>query len=333
LCLALIKAEKMSFKFRESKKSRRDGHYFAPLVAAGFAAAAFDPASRAHGQAVKAPSGMEWVNTYSDQFNDGQSDLNNYTYDLGGGGWGNDEQEVYTNSTNNVSVSGGALNITAIDTSGTYTSGRIQTSSLFNQTYGLFEFRAKLPAGTGLWPALWMMPQNSSYGSWPSSGEMDVLESLGQNTQLVQGSLHTGTSSSTEDTQTGEYSVPAGFSTTAYHTYDLLWEPANSSDGEQNTIQWYVDGTLYQTFHNGWVVPSGGSSMAPFNEPFYIIMNLAVGGTYGGTPGLTSGDSYTMSVDYVTAYELAVPEPASGVLLAGSVLALGTHRSRRAKPV
>lgn len=319
----------MSSNLFATKKSRRDGRHFAPLVAAGFAAAAFDPINAAHGQAVAAPSGMEWVNTYSDQFNNGNSDLSGWTYDLGGGGWGNEEQEVYTNSTNNVSVSGGALNITAIDTAGTYTSGRIQTSGSFDQTYGLFEFRAKLPAGTGLWPALWMMPENSSYGAWPSSGEIDVLESKGQSPTLVQGSLHTGTSSDTEDTQTGEYSVPNGFSTNTYHTYDLLWEPANSSDGEQNTISWYVDGTLYQTFHSGWVVPFGGSSMAPFNEPFYIILDLAVGGTYGGTPALTSGDSYTMSLDYVAAYQLAVPEPASATLLGGSIFALGVGRPRR----
>ena len=177
-----------------------------------------------------------------------------------------------------------------------------------------------------------MMPETSSYGGWPTSGEIDVLESKGQQTTLAQGSLHTGTDAGHEDSQTGVYSAPGGFSTTAYHTYDLLWEPANSSDGNQNTISWYVDGNLYQTFHNGWVVPSGQSSMAPFNKPFYIIMDLAVGGTYGGTPNLTSGQSYTMSVDYVTAYQLGVPEPASAALLAGSAFALGVRRPRRAKP-
>jgi beta-glucanase (GH16 family) len=303
------------------------------MVAAGVAAAAFD-VNTAMGQAVSAPAGMTWVSTYSDQFNAGASDLNGWTYDLGNNdGWGNEELESYTNSTNNVSVSGGSLNITAIDSGGNYTSGRIQTSSLFSQTYGLFEFRAKLPAGTGLWPALWLYPANSSYGSWPNSGEIDVMESKGQSPTLVQGSAHSGTSSNAEDTETAEYSAPGGFSTTsAYHTYDVLWEPANSSDGEQNTIQWYVDGNLYETIHGGWVVPSGASSsMAPFNEPFYIIMDLAVGGTYGGTPALTSGDSYTMNVDYVEAYTLAVPEPASGTLLLGSVLGLGLRR-RRAKP-
>jgi beta-glucanase (GH16 family) len=337
----------MSLKFVERKRSRRDGTYFAPLVAASFAAAAFDPASRAHGQAIAAPAGMEWSNTYSDQFNNGASDLSGWTYDIGNGGpsnpgWGNDEQEYYTNSTNNVSVSGGALNITAIAspiTQGTstyqYTSGRIQTSSLFSQTYGLFEFRAKMPAGTGLWPALWLYPQNSTYGGWPNSGEIDVVESKGQQTTLVQGSLHSGPNSGSDDTQTAEYSAPGGFSTTAYHTYDLFWEPANSSDGEQNTIKWYVDGNLYETIHSGWIVPPGGGgsgSMAPFNEPFFIILDLAVGGTYGGTPALTSGASYTMSVDYITAYQLAVPEPASAALLAGSAFALGVRRPRRTRP-
>lgn len=117
----------MSSNPSESKRSRRgDGRCFAPLVAAGFAAAAFDPASRAQGQAVAPPAGMEWSNTFSDQFNAGASDLTGWSYDTGGGGWGNSEQEVYTSSTNNVSVSGGALNITAIDSSGSYTSGALR---------------------------------------------------------------------------------------------------------------------------------------------------------------------------------------------------------------
>jgi beta-glucanase (GH16 family) len=311
------------------------------MVAAGVAAAAFD-VNTAMGQAIPAPAGMQWTNTFNDQFSAGSSALSNWTYDTGNGpgndGWGNGEQEYYTNSTNNVSVSGGALNITAIDApvneGGTvynYTSGRIQSSALFNQTYGLFEFKAKLPQGTGLWPALWMFPQNSSYGGWPTSGEIDVMESLGQQTNFVQGSVHSGSNSSSEVTETGKYQ-PAGFSTTGYNTYDVLWEPANSSDDEKNTIQFFVNGTLYETVNSGWYVPPGSSSsMAPFNQPFYIIMDLAVGGTYGGTPALVEGDSYTMSVQYVTAYELApVPEPASGTLLLVSVLGLGLRR-RRAK--
>src|SRR5438876_2858198 len=156
-------------------------------------------------QAVPGP----WALTWSDEFNTGSSDLAPWTLETGGGGWGNQEKQVYSTSAQNVSVSGGALQITAIATgtgaSQTYTSARMKTNASFAQAYGLFEFRAKLPAGTGLWPALWMMPRDSAYGGWPNSGEIDVLESKGQDTMLVQGSLHTGTSGSLLNTQTGKF--------------------------------------------------------------------------------------------------------------------------------
>jgi len=143
-------------------------HRIRSLIIIGAAVASFGGASTAFGQAVSPGTGKQWSNTWSDEFNIGQSDLTGWTYDLGGGGWGNNEKEVYTNSTNNVHVNTeagtgiGALHIDAIATgsgaSQTYTSGRIKTTNVLSQAYGLFEFRAKLPAGQGLWPALWMMP-------------------------------------------------------------------------------------------------------------------------------------------------------------------------------
>ena len=141
------------------------------LAAALTASAASVRASTIAAPAVTAPSGLQWTSTFSDNFSSASS-LNGWTYDTGNNnGWGNGESENYTNSSNNVNVSGGNLNIQAIGTataSGTYyTSGRITTQSLFSQTYGLFQFSAQLPAGAGLWPAIWMMPTNSAYGGWP----------------------------------------------------------------------------------------------------------------------------------------------------------------------
>jgi beta-glucanase (GH16 family) len=262
------------------------------------------------------------------------------------GGWGNGESEVYTNSSQNVSVSGGNLNIDAIATgtgkNETYTSGRIKTVNSFSQTYGLFQFSAALPAGTGLWPAVWMLAANApsssepTYGAWPTSGEIDIVESTGQNTQLVQGSLHSGPNTGTDDTLTQTYAgsgvEPAGFSTTAFHTYDLLWQllPDNQvSGGQQAELSWYVDGKLYETQEGGWYVPPGAPPEAPFNQPFYLILDLAVGGTYGGTPNLADG-TYGMEVQYLEAFQAtAVPEPATaaamGMFLAGFVL----HRPKR----
>ena len=264
-------------------------------------------------------TGQQWISTWSDEFNTGTTDLSGWTYDLGGGGWGNQEKETYTNSSQNVSVSGGALHITAIATGTgslqTYTSGRIRTTNLFSQTYGLMEFRAKFPAGTGLWPAMWMMPKDSAYGGWPTSGEVDVFESKGQSPSLVQGSLHSGSSPNTQVTQTRVFSQtglqPAGFSTGDWHTYDLQWIPG--SPNHAATMKWWVDGINYYTQTGGWFVPGtagAGNLAAPFDKPFYILLNLAVGGTYVGNPSLAPG-SYDMQVDYVRSYQSVFPGDAN----------------------
>ena len=270
---------------------------------------------------VAAPLGLQWSSTFGDNFSSASS-LDGWTYDLGNNnGWGNGESETYTNSSNNVNVSGGNLNIQAIGTatsSGTYyTSGRITTQGLFSQTYGLFQFSAQLPAGAGLWPAIWMMPTNSVYGGWPQSGEIDVMEATGSNTVQVQGSLHSGNSSNTENTQDQVYTLPNNESTTSWHTYDLQWEPIyNGSGGTQVQFQWYVDGNLYETQTGGWTVPATapvGDTNAPFDQSFYIIMNLAVGGDYTNyqTPGV---GTYDMKVGYVSAYKAAIPVPEPAML-------------------
>jgi beta-glucanase (GH16 family) len=285
-------------------------------------------------QTVPAPAGKLWNPTWSDEFNAGASDLSGWVYDIGTGqdGWGNGESQSYTNSTNNVSVSGGALRITAIGTQSgantNYTSARIRTTNIFNQAYGLFEIRAKLPAGQGLWPAVWMMPRDSVYGGWPRSGEIDIMEARGQNTGQVGGAVHSGTSPQMLATMSASYN-PAGFDITQFHTYSLQWT-AGPSPSQAGTLRWYVDGSLYQTRTGGWVVPAGASNMdAPFDQPFYLILNLAVGGQYVDylTPG---AGSYEMQVDYARAYQLAnVPEPTgvSAILLATGVFGLRRRRS------
>ena len=277
------------------------------------AASAFVPVVSA--QSISTTAGQQWVGTYTNEFNSGTSDLSGYSYDLGGGGWGNNEKEVYTNSSSNVFVSGGALHIDAIATGSgttqTYTSGRIKTNSLFSQAYGLFEFRAKFPAGTGLWPALWMMPRDSAYGGWPTSGEIDVFESRGDIMSQVQGSNHSGTSPGTLNTQTRKFSdsglEPPGFTTADWHTYDFQWVPGSTNN--PGFLKWYVDGVLYETNHGGWTIPSGapaGDRDAPYDKRFYIIMNLAVGGNYvNNTINLAAG-TYDMQVDYVRVYQSLV---------------------------
>jgi beta-glucanase (GH16 family) len=268
---------------------------------------------RAGAQVVPAPSGKQWATTWSDEFNNGQSDLTGWTYDLGGGGWGNNEREVYTNSTQNVFVATdpttgtGALNINAIGTAGSgsivnYTSGRIRTTNIFSQTYGLIEFCAKFPAGNGLWPALWMMPKDNAYGGWPTSGEIDVFEGKGQDMGWAQSTLHSGPAGG-DNAQSRTFAEsglrPPGFSTAQWHTYDVKWDQGAGTG--PSTFTFYIDGVAYHTRTGGWTVPAGQPASAPFDKPFYLIMNLAVGGTYVG--GLTPGvGTYNMQVDYARAY-------------------------------
>ena len=254
-----------------------------------------------------------WTQSWGDDFDAGTADLAPFTYETGNnGGWGNNEQEVYTNGSNNVSVSGGNLHLTAVATANkTYTSGRIKTSAAFSQSYGLFEFRAKMPTGQGLWPAIWMMPKDSAYGVWPNSGEVDIAEGKGEDATWMQGSLHSGTAYNTVDTQNQTLkdsgAMPAGFSTADFHTYDLEWTKGTAN--RAGSFKWYVDGVLYETQQGGWVVPSGATSRdAPFDKPFYLIFNLAVGGNYVSNPSLAAG-AYDMQIDYARAY--VTPEPAS----------------------
>ena len=312
-----------------------------PKTIALIAAASLACARVVTGQSISTTTGQQWVPTWSDEFNSGNSDLSGWSYDTGGGGWGNNEKEVYTNSTQNVSVSTnggvGALHIDAIATGTgagqTYTSGRIKTQNLFSQAYGLFEFRAKLPAGTGLWPALWMMPKDSAYGGWPTSGEIDVLESRGDMPGLVQGTHHSGTSPGTLNSQTTIFSntglEPPGFSTNDWHTYDLQWVPG--SVNHAGSLKWYVDGILYSTKSGNWTIPSSGvpagDKDAPFDKPFYAIINLAVGGNYVNNSINLAPGTYDMQVDYVRVYQSLFAGDANqnGIIDSSDFAALASH--------
>ena len=296
--------------------------------------------------ALGAPAvGGGWTPTWSDEFNAGAADLAGWTRETGGGGWGNHEYETYTSTAANAYVANGSLTVAAVATatgSGlTYTSARLTTENVFAQRYGLIEFRAALPAamaaeGTGLWPAVWMMPESTfntsthSYGPWPTSGEVDILESSSRT--FAQGSLHSGASAGSLVNSTGYY-APANFDATQFHTYDLQWD-APSAPGKTGAIRWFVDGNLYQTQTGGWYSPVGSTDPeAPFDQPFALIINLAVGGDYvGGAPHVAAG-TYALQVDYVRAYAAAVPEPTS-LAMAAAVAggwAVG-RRHRRGDP-
>jgi beta-glucanase (GH16 family) len=238
------------------------------------------------------PPATQWNIVWSDEFNGTSINRNNWTYDLGGGGWGNSELETYTSSPQNSYVSNGLLHIVVLQSGGGtgYTSARMKTQGLYNTpTYGRFQWRAALPAGTGMWPALWLLGSDYPSVGWPACGEIDVVENNGATPTWVQGSLHSNSGG-----PTAIYNLPNGGSTTNFHIYELDWTPT--------TIQWLVDGHVYETQSIG----------APFNAPFFFIMNVAVGGNYVGNPSTNAINSGTvfpqqMLVDYVRVLELTAP--------------------------
>ena len=251
-----------------------------------------------------------WNITWSDEFNESTINPKIWTYDTGGGGWGNNELEYYTTSSQNSYLSNGVLHIVALQQSmngSSYTSARMKSEGLYAKEYGRLEWRGKLPAGVGMWPALWLLGADFSSVGWPGCGEVDVVENNGTALTNVQGSLHSGS----DETQT--YTLPGG-SVTNFHIYTLDWTT--------NAFSFYVDGLRYETQTN-WS-SSVGSYPIPFNQPFFFLMNLAVGGNYVGNPSASAINAGTtfpqeLQVDYVRVYEVTGPLQLSASNLNGEV--------------
>ena len=221
---------------------------------------------------------------FSDEFaTDGAPDPTKWGYDLGAGGWGNGELQTYTNSPTNAVVQGGNLVITAVRNGNSYTSARLKSENKFEFRYGKVEFRAKLPAGAGTWPALWMLGQNYATNTWPACGEIDIMEHKGFEPNIIHGTVHyTGRSGGNGVTSR----ITATNVSSTYHIYKVIWSP--------QSIRFYVDNVLFHTVLN--------TNSLPFNSDFFLIMNVAMGGTFGGPvdPAFTQS---SMSVDYVRVYQ------------------------------
>lgn len=224
---------------------------------------------------------------WSDEFDiPGAPDPAKWGYDLGAGGWGNSELQYYTNRTDNAVVSNGTLKIIAKAESysgSNYTSARLLSKDKFSFKYGKIEARAKLPVGVGTWPAIWMLGSNINNVGWPACGEIDIMEHKGSQLNTIYGTLHyTGHSGGNAN---GATTVIAN-ATTEFHKYKAEWDA--------NTIKIFVDDVLFHTVAN--------NSSLPFNQNFFIILNVAMGGTFGGPvdPAFTNA---TMEVDYVRVYQ------------------------------
>jgi beta-glucanase (GH16 family) len=247
-----------------------------------------------------------WTLVWADEF-DGPAgspvDGSKWAFDTGGGGWGNNELEYYTNSAKNASTDGnGNLVITAIKETlprktrcwygqCQYTSARIKTKGKFEQSYGRFEARIRLPFGQGIWPAFWMLGNNIDTSSWPNCGEIDIMENIGREPSTVHGTIH-GPGYSGANGIGAAYDLAGAAFSDGFHIFAVEWEPG--------TVRWYVDGNLYQT-RTAADLPAGAAWV--FDHPFFMLLNVAVGGFWPGSPDATTVFPQRMYVDYVRVYQ------------------------------
>ncbi len=244
--------------------------------------------------------------TFQDEFDravNSPIDSNKWTAEIGGKGWGNQELQYYTDSIANIFHNGnGSLVIKAIrlDPPLTlncwygpcqYTSGRLITKGKFDLKFGKFEARIKIPQGQGIWPAFWLLGTNIDNVGWPQSGEIDIMENIGREPSIVHGTIH-GPGYSGGSGIGAAYTLPNNKPFAAdYHVYAVEWS--------RNEIRWYVDGKLYQTL-KPQNLPAGTTWV--FDHPFFLLLNVAVGGGWPGNPDQTTTFPQMMLVDYVRVY-------------------------------
>ncbi len=271
----------------------------------------------------------DWVLVWNDEFEGTAVDASKWDYDIGNGffdykshtwieGWGNEELQYYTREADNVFVKDSHLTIRAVKEAlhgCGYTSARLKTrkrdgTSLFAKTYGRFEIRAKVPWGKGLWPALWMLPQTDVYGGWAASGEIDLMEIVGEKPHEVLNSIHFGSPGlPSRALITHVHPLPGGSTVADWHVYACEWEP-----GE---IRFFVDGVHTCTRDHWWscsrtkdgegVIAQRAADLnpwpAPFDQSFFLVMNVAVGGNFPGVPNEQTQFPAELVIDYVRVYD------------------------------
>lgn len=239
---------------------------------------------------------FEATPVWQDEFDyTGAPDPAKWGYDIGGDGWGNNELQYYTDSTDNAFVADGMLTIAARKEKKrgrNCTSARVVSKEKGDFLYGRFEIKAKLPAGKGTWPALWMLPTDQAYGGWPKSGEIDIMEHVGYDPNRVHITMHTQAYNHTINTQrTGIKQVDGAIGN--FHVYRTDWTP--------DSIRGYIDDELVLEFPNEGTGPAAW----PFDQRFHFLINIAVGGNWGGKEGVDDNSfPARMQVDYVRVYRL-----------------------------
>lgn len=248
----------------------------------------------------KPPQDLGWkfesTPCWFDEFEqNGLPDSSRWSYDIGGNGWGNHELEYYTNALRNAQVKDGLLTITAIKENidgMQYSSARLVSKEKGDLLYGRVEVRAKLPTGKGTWPAIWMLPTDWEYGGWPKSGEIDIMEHVGYNHDMIHISTHCEAYYWVTNNQKTATKKVEGAST-AFHLYRIDWTPY--------AIRGFIDDELIFTSIN----EGTGPKVWPFDKRFHIILNLAVGGDWGGVQGIDeSAFPAEFDIDYVRFYSM-----------------------------
>ncbi|WP_294411525.1 family 16 glycosylhydrolase [uncultured Ruminococcus sp.] len=252
-------------------------------------------------EAVDVPEIEGYNLLWNDEFSGSALDESKWNYEPHEPGWTNEELQEYTTSTDNVFLRDGKLVIKAIKSEKNgkdyYTSGKVTGQNKTDFSYGKVVVSAKVPEGQGLWPAIWMMPKEESYyGQWPKCGEIDIMEVLGNDVSTAYGTLHFG---EPHGEIQGTWGLTGQTYADSFHEYSVEWEP-----GE---IRWYIDGNLYNTANDWFTAVQGEDEKpypAPFDQPFFVQMNLAVGGTWPGNPDATTDfDKAEFEIDYVRVYQ------------------------------
>jgi beta-glucanase (GH16 family) len=244
--------------------------------------------------------GPGWKLVWNDEFNAAELDKRNWTFDLGGGGWGNNELERYTNERTNVFVANGELVIQAVKSGTNYTSARLKTQGLRSWTYGKMAARMKLPYGVGIWPAFWLLGNGITTVGWPRCGEVDIMELIGGGAAdgTIYGTMHWQENGSPISKASGPYSLPKSqFFYQAYHVFEIEWSATN--------FVWKLDGAKYFTAP---INPTAQPGTAAFQQPFFIILNLAVGGNWPGPPNSSTVFPQQLQVDWVRVYQPGIAD-------------------------
>ncbi len=258
---------------------------------------------------------------WNDEFDySGAPDTKKWGYDLGGGGWGNNELQTYTNSRDNSWVEDGKLFIKAIKKNNSWSSARLVTKGKGDWLYGRIEVRAKVPAGTGIWSAIWMLPTDWEYGGWPKSGEIDIMEHVGYDVNRIYGTVHTESLNHSLGTQQGS-NILVQTAYDEFHNYAVEWD--------KEKIKIFVDGNLYFTFNNRHTTYKEW----PFDKREHLLLNIAIGGSWGGAQGIDPNISEAiMEIEHVRVYELKPEKPevtGSGIIVPGQEVIFSTQNDDR----